>query len=149
MIVKGSITGQDVDTEDWCPQCEHLWTQHVGPVANWARHCGKPTTDLLKDWCQCIVDIRQYPQVLWDQPKPFYAEWNGKSSDPVSHPSHYTSHPSGIECIQITEHMNFCRGNAIKYIWRAGEKGNEIEDLEKARWYLDREVQRLKSSASK
>lgn len=64
----------------------------------------------------------------------------------VNHPAHYKSHPSGIECIQITEHMNFCRGNAIKYIWRAGEKGNELEDLEKAKWYIEREIQRLSTS---
>jgi hypothetical protein len=63
-------------------------------------------------------------------------------SDPIN-PSHYQNHPSGVECIQITEHMNFCRGNAIKYLWRAGEKGDEIEDLRKARWYVDREIQRL------
>jgi len=62
----------------------------------------------------------------------------------VNHPKHYTSHPSGVECIQITEHMNFCLGNAIKYIWRAGEKDQtkEIEDLQKARWYLEREIAR-------
>lgn len=66
-----------------------------------------------------------------------------KKYDAVNHPAHYTAHPSGIECIQITEHMNFCRGNAIKYIWRAGEKGNEVQDLEKARWYIDREIKRL------
>jgi hypothetical protein len=65
-------------------------------------------------------------------------------SDPVNHPSHYTEHPSGVECIQITEHMNFCLGNAVKYIWRAGLKNdNAIEDLKKARWYVDRELERL------
>ena len=59
-------------------------------------------------------------------------------------PSHYRSHPSGIEAIQITEHMNFCLGNAIKYIWRAGLKTDDkVEDLEKAKWYLEREIQRL------
>ena len=58
-------------------------------------------------------------------------------------PPHYQAHPSGIECIEITEHMNFCLGNAIKYIWRAGLKNNAIEDLEKARWYLDREIERI------
>jgi hypothetical protein len=65
-------------------------------------------------------------------------------NDPVNHPKHYTSHPSGVECIQITEHMNFCLGNAIKYIWRAGEKDHakEIEDLQKARWYISREIER-------
>ena len=60
-------------------------------------------------------------------------------SDPVNHPKHYTSHPSGIECIQITRHMNFCLGNAIKYIWRADEKGKAIEDLDKAIFYLQEE----------
>lgn len=58
-------------------------------------------------------------------------------------PPHYQDHPSGIQCIQITEHMNFCLGNAIKYIWRAGLKNDAIEDLEKARWYIDREIARI------
>lgn len=62
--------------------------------------------------------------------------------DPVNHPAHYTAHPSGVECIQITEHMGFCLGNAVKYIWRAGLKGDEVEDLRKARFYLDREIAR-------
>lgn len=62
-------------------------------------------------------------------------------------PQHYQSHPSGVECITITQHMNFCLGNAIKYIWRAGQKGDAIEDLEKARWYLDCEIARLKGGA--
>lgn len=61
----------------------------------------------------------------------------------VNHPPHYLQHPSGVECIQITEHMNFCLGNAIKYIWRAGLKAdNPIQDLEKAVWYLKREIAR-------
>ena len=63
-----------------------------------------------------------------------------KKEDPVNHPKHYTSHPSGVECIQITEHMGFNLGNAIKYIWRADEKVNAIEDLRKARWYIEREI---------
>jgi hypothetical protein len=62
-------------------------------------------------------------------------------NDPVNHPKHYTEHPSGVECIQITEHMNFCLGNATKYIWRADLKGG-TEDLAKAVWYLQREIQR-------
>lgn len=66
----------------------------------------------------------------------------------IEHPSHYTSHPSGIECIQITEHMNFCLGNAIKYIWRADLKCDAIEDLRKARWYIDREIQRREKERS-
>ena len=61
-------------------------------------------------------------------------------SDPVNHPPHYTAHPSGVECITVVEHMGFNLGNAIKYLWRADEKGQPIEDLQKARWYIDREI---------
>lgn len=60
--------------------------------------------------------------------------------DPVNQPKHYTSHPSGIDCIQITEHMGFNLGNAIKYIWRADLKDDAMEDLRKARWYIEREI---------
>ena len=67
-------------------------------------------------------------------------------TDMVNHPPHYTNHPSGVECIQITEHMNFCLGNAIKYIWRADLKGSTIEDLEKAVFYVQKEIKRRKNS---
>ena len=73
--------------------------------------------------------------------------------DRVNHPKHYTSHPSGVECITVTEHYDFCIGNAIKYLWRAGLKKEEgiddytkrIEDLEKAIWYIQREITLLQS----
>ena len=67
--------------------------------------------------------------------------------DTVNHPQHYLTHRSGIECIQITEHMSFCLGNAMKYIWRADEKGDAINDLSKAIWYLEREIIRRKALA--
>jgi hypothetical protein len=66
-------------------------------------------------------------------------------TDPIHHPRHYTRHPSGVECIEITEHMNFNLGNAIKYIWRAGEKGDAVEDLRKAQWYIEREIARMQT----
>ena len=69
-------------------------------------------------------------------------ELEKQTDDPVNHPAHYTGHPSGIECIEITRHMNFCLGNVIKYVLRADHKGNAIEDLKKARWYLDDEIKR-------
>ena len=62
--------------------------------------------------------------------------------DNINNPEHYNVHPSKIECIQITEHMNFCVGNAMKYLWRHCGKGG-IEDLEKAIWYIEREIKRL------
>ena len=66
-------------------------------------------------------------------------------NDPVNHPKHYTNHPSGIECIQITRHMGFNLGNAMKYIWRADLKNDAIEDLEKAVWYLKDEIEKRKN----
>lgn len=74
-------------------------------------------------------------------------------NDQVNHPKHYTSDPSGIECIDITRHRNFNIGNAIKYLWRAGLKEDkdrklidkQIEDLNKAVWYLVDEIHRLGS----
>ena len=67
-------------------------------------------------------------------------------NDPVNHPAHYTSHPSGVECITITEHHDFCIGNAIKYLWRQGLKdgASSVEDLEKAIWYIKREIEKIK-----
>ncbi len=62
----------------------------------------------------------------------------------MERPTHYKEHPSGIEVIEITEHMNFCLGNAVKYILRAEHKEATIQDLEKAQWYLNREIERRK-----
>lgn len=71
--------------------------------------------------------------------------------DAVNHPEHYTSDPSGVECIEITQHRDFCVGNAIKYLWRAGLKKSadksavekEIEDLRKAAWYINKKIELL------
>jgi hypothetical protein len=76
-------------------------------------------------------------------------------NDRVNSPKHYTSHPSGVECIEITQHYNFCVGNAIKYLWRCGLKDEEgmdpvvkqIEDLKKAVWYVNREIENLTKGA--
>lgn len=77
----------------------------------------------------------------------YCAEENPGRKDMVNSPPHYNTHASGIECIQITEHMNFNLGNAVKYIWRADLKNNTLEDLEKASWYLQREIMRRKKYA--
>jgi hypothetical protein len=60
----------------------------------------------------------------------------------VNHPLHYNKHPSGIECIDVIDHMHFCLGNAIKYLWRSEHKAKAIEDTEKAIWYVSREIER-------
>lgn len=89
----------------------------------------------------------------WQFWQPFYKGFvpPPKAENPVSvieavdHPAHYNAHPSGIECIDVVRHMNFNCGNAIKYIWRAGEKDptKTVEDLKKAVWYLNDEIERL------
>lgn len=69
----------------------------------------------------------------------------------INHPTWYNNHPSGIECIDIARHYCFSIGNAFKYLWRAGLKVNdgennidkEIEDLEKAIWYITDRINEL------
>lgn len=74
-----------------------------------------------------------------------FAGYSSAVSDPVNHPPHYTTHPSGIECIEITEWYNFNIGNAIKYLWRSDQKGG-LEDLCKAQWYITREIERIQKA---
>ena len=81
------------------------------------RDASQPLSEAIKEWVDCKEE-----------------------EDVVNNPPHYTEHPSGIECIQVTEHMGFNLGNAIKYIWRCDLKKDAIEDLKKAKWYIDREI---------
>ena len=96
-------------------------------------------------------EIRTLEVALDEATRPHNAkaavEANRAQVDTVNHPPHYKAHPSGVECIEITEHMNFCLGNAIKYIWRAGEKGDFEADIKKAIWYLERELARVNEAA--
>ena len=84
-----------------------------------------------------VTQIKNGEEIIY-QSKPIV-------NDSINHPKHYTSHPSGIETIQITRHMNFNRGNAVKYLMRAGLKdpAKEVEDLQKAVWYIQDEIKRL------
>ena len=70
------------------------------------------------------------------------------NTDNINHPTHYTAHPSGVECITITEGFSFNLGNVIKYCWRADQKGAPINDLRKAIWYLEREITRRTDQAN-
>lgn len=99
-------------------------------------NCGKPKIIDSELCLECNIKRNEAQKQIIDQPK----------ADPVNHPKHYTSHPSGIEAIQICEHYGFNLGNSIKYIWRAGLKDDIVQDLEKARWYLDREIQKRKAA---
>ena len=70
-------------------------------------------------------------------------------NDAVNNPKHYTSHPSGLQCIELSRHLNFNRGNALKYIWRAELKENKSQDIEKAKWYLMDEFNNMKNAKYK
>ena len=105
----------------------------------WLNNRGKVFNDDRDDPYDVIAEVTDDATSEPQQVKP----------DDVNHPKHYTSHPSGVECIAITEHFRFNVGNAIKYLWRAGLKTEDpIMDLEKAAWYVAREIQRVKGGAS-
>lgn len=110
-------------------------------------------------------------RLVKDQPKGIHLKLEGNNvksmiesclksngnEDSVSHLSYYNSHPSGIECIEIAKHYSFCIGNVIKYVWRAGLKKDnslsptekELEDLMKAKWYLENAIDELKDKMEK
>ena len=91
-------------------------------------------------------------------PNPFQEPYDelilkSRKVDMVNEPPHYKNDKSGIECIEITRHRNFNIGNAIKYLWRSGlkqdsdksTKAKEIEDLNKAIWYINDEIKRIEN----
>lgn len=67
----------------------------------------------------------------------------GENYEYVNSPQHYRNHPSGIECIELAERLSFCAGNAFKYVFRRGDKGNAVQDLNKALYYANRERQQM------
>lgn len=92
-----------------------------------------------------LEDFKEWNETGKNPTLKLETEIKSAENDPVHHPSHYTSHPSGIECIEITRHMSFNIGNAIKYLWRNGKKDGQpaIQDLQKAIWYIQDEIKRL------
>lgn len=101
-----------------------------------------------ENWDFCGVTHDNLGAFYKFSPKNAVPDEVNEEDDPVSHPKHYTSRKSGIECIDVTEEMNFCLGNAVKYIWRCDEKGHPIEDLKKAIWYIQREIDRREVNES-
>lgn len=97
--------------------------------------------------CKSMVDNPDYFKLIKEEKE------EPVKKDNVNHPTWYTQHPSGIECIEITRHYCFSIGNAIKYLWRAGlkkelgleDKQKEIEDLNKAIWYIKDRIKQLEN----
>lgn len=125
-----------LDNLYYCQKCDESYSQRgisqyttshgvCRCGCTYERHYYDPNQATYCQYCSCRV---------WARP-------NKVENDPVNHPAHYTQHPSGVECIQITEHYSFCVGNAIKYLWRADLKDG-LQDLKKALWYIQREIER-------
>ncbi len=103
----------------------------------------KEAADSAAGWQCTATTLKTDSKEFQDSIDQYYKE-KAREDREIDRPFHYTNHPSGIECIQITEHMNFCLGNALKYIWRAGIKAGQPreKDLRKALWYINRELER-------
>lgn len=133
-----------------CPHCgEEFWGTHVceGTI--------REAEEKARAKAQREEDERIAKNLAWLETVTQaynYLPENQPTHDPVNHPKHYTSHPSGVECIDVTKHYNFQIGNAMKYLWRQGlkdEKGldpveKQIQDCEKAIWYIQSYINDLK-----
>lgn len=128
--------------EDLMNEYSQFSTGSLMHIGAYCKQCGKATFGYgsSKNLCDCVLD--KNANVV-------------KKVDPVNHPSHYTSSPAtcscgkAIECIDVVRHQNFNRGNAMKYLWRAGSKDDEVQDLRKAAWYLNDEITRLERERAK
>ena len=140
--------------EKSCNNCKHLGTdcaEIVGMCSDYIKWVPKAEEEKSCNTCNFSCSEKetdicfQSGYKCWVAEKPRISSTDEPATvDAVDHPPHYTSHPSGVECIQITEHMNFNLGNALKYIWRADLKHDDggIEDLKKAEFYIKRELKR-------
>ena len=99
--------------------------------------------NFLPPYLQSVFDSLNIRQEKKPEHKAEVKKEQNPSRDPVNHPTHYTG--GGIETIDFIEakQLNFCLGNVVKYVARAGHKDNKLEDLKKARWYLDREIENI------
>lgn len=143
-----------IDDQDPCTMVtgmSELVLENREPHVRIWRPEGSVTVSLLEDRVEMTdssddVDVYAddtYPGLYYNGRRIELAE----DLDNVSHPPHYANGWSnGAEVIDLTEHLSFCSGNVVKYVCRAGRKDPDkhVEDLEKARWYLDREIARVK-----
>ena len=134
-----------------CPKCggslnfdgKNVWCSFVGDSSQGIQPCNYGMTEANNKTLKCLfADLKNDTIKLTVKNSVPGTKVVEEEADAIN-PSHYKDHPSGVECIDVTEHMNFNLGNAVKYIWRAGMKDDIVQDLEKARWYVDREIQRL------
>lgn len=105
--------------------------------------------------CETNYELKNYDNNL--KYMPISSEPVNEKYEKVNHPKHYNSHPSGVECVDIIKYMDTPTGNVIKYLWRLGLKPEEgytqfekdLEDAEKARWWIDIKIGMIKEQLEK
>ncbi len=135
LFVPGLLMDENVDEGSWLVPVVSATSLIHGGAEKWTvMHY---TVSEFRKYFAAVSDVEDLAQ----RPDPI--DMKSPKPDMVNHPPHYTGHPSGIECVEIAESAGFNIGNAIKYLWRycwgAGEKSRNVEDLEKALWYIVRE----------
>jgi hypothetical protein len=91
---------------------------------------------------------RRHVEGIWGPLRARVPQSQKPDADEVNHPSHYTWLPNGVEVIDITSAFSFVRGNALKYLLRADHKGQQLQDLKKARWYIDYEITQIEKEVA-
>ena len=106
----------------------------------------KGKTEMTSEWMgnACFAEFISAAIGGW----PNFISVDALADDNINHPSHYTDGKIEVADFITDKGLNFCRGNVVKYVARAGKKDpkKEIEDLRKARWYIDREIRRMEES---
>src|SRR6266566_1728039 len=134
------IMGEPFDVNKIDEEIASLANDSVGHGAGQASLLRRPLSELHRPSIQPRPDDNQ---TRVEDYAPATAKPIGDVPEDPINPNHYRRHPSGIECIEIARHMTFNIGNAIKYLWRYQDKGDPIENLKKAQWYIDDEIRRL------
>ncbi len=124
-------TAAESNARDLCDYIEAL----ANGTAETAAEAPSPSLRCCGDCEELSADLSALPGI-------HAVQIAGQAVDMVNKPAHYTGHPSGIECIEVAEHLPFCLGNAFKYLFRRAAKGNELENVEKALWYVRRHIER-------
>jgi hypothetical protein len=145
-VLKGNPSEYESEEHGLNRACCSDWKDVGYNATSGMRHIGYTDDNHLgrgSVYLSAIGEIHPSPEIL----RLFYGK-EAPVADNVKHPSHYTDRVPGIECIEVSQHFNFNLGNAIKYIWRSGNKGDVVEDLRKAIQYLEFELKRIGEAES-
>ena len=141
-LFKNGVTIKEITNKTYIIECK----TEYGMIDNYMI----PITE-----CETNYELKNYDKNL--KYMPISPEPVNEKYEKVNHPKHYNSHPSGVECVDIIKYMDTPTGNVIKYLWRLGLKPEEgytqfekdLEDAEKARWWIDIKIGMIKEQLEK